>query len=373
MSVAALDRSDVIVHRDPGAYTSHPCVRRLANGDLLVAFNESLPRTPWLHPPSDPRYINLMARSRDAGITWDAPRAVPDFGATGVECPSIMQTRAGDVLLVQWQFAWYPLEAAKRMWEAQGDAARVRLMSRLDRHLWVRPKSARDWDDALVPWSRGDVGLFVSVSADDGRTWDERVKIDTAPFHRGYTPRPPAELPDGALLLAMGSHDARGALYVLRSTDGGRTWSQPLLVGEDSLLSEPAILALEGGKVIIVARHEAGHLWQYDSLDGGRSWSAARTLPIWGYPPDLLQLRDGRLLVIYGIRREPFGIRACVSRDDGATWDYDREIILRDDMKNENLGYPTAAELDNDQMFAAYYGEDEAGVTFVQGTHFRLP
>jgi len=362
----------VTIYRDPSAYTSHPCVRRLADGELLVAFNESLPREPWLHPPSDPRYVNLIARSQDDGATWRAPQVAPDYSVTGVECPSVVQISTGEVLLVQWQFRWHPLGRGRRLWEQQGEAARVRLMSSIDRHLWVRPKSERDWEEALVPWARSDAGLFVSISGDAGATWDDRVQVDTSPFHRGYSPRPPAQMGDGTLVLAMGSHDIRGAVYVLRSTDAGRTWSAPLLLGEDPLLSEPAILALDTGKLIVVARHEAGPLWQFDSGDGGHSWSTPRTLPMWGYPPDLIQLRDGLLLVIYGIRRPPYGIRACLSEDGGDTWDYEHELIIRDDMKNDNLGYPTVAQLGDGSLFAAYYGEDEAGVTYVQGSRFRL-
>ena len=61
--VQVRDRVDVTIYRDPGAYIAHPCVSLLANGDLLVAFNETLPRRPWQHSPRDPRFVNLMARS----------------------------------------------------------------------------------------------------------------------------------------------------------------------------------------------------------------------------------------------------------------------------------------------------------------------
>src|SRR4051812_47960450 len=92
-----------------------------------------------------------------------------------------------------------------------------------------------------------------------------------------------------------------------------------------------------------------------------------------GYPAHLLQLADGRLLTIYGIRRAPFGIRACLSADDGATWDVEHELIIRDDLPNSNLGYPTAVQLPDGRIFAAYYGEDETGLTHTIGSSFRLP
>ena len=46
-----------------------------------------------------------------------------------------------------------------------------------------------------------------------------------------------------------------------------------------------------------------------------------RPTPMWGCPPHLLALGDGRLLCTYGYRRAPFGVRACLSHDGGETWE----------------------------------------------------
>ena len=62
--VRVRDRQDVTIYRDEFAYVSHPTVAKLHSGDYLVAFNESLVRQPFTHPPSDPRYVNLISRSR---------------------------------------------------------------------------------------------------------------------------------------------------------------------------------------------------------------------------------------------------------------------------------------------------------------------
>jgi hypothetical protein len=92
---------------------------------------------------------------------------------------------------------------------------------------------------------------------------------------------------------------------------------------------------------------------------------------MWGYPAHIVQLADGRVLSVYGHRRPPFGIRACLSSDDGDTWDVDGELIIRDDLPNTNLGYPTAIVLYDGTVFTAYWGEDAEGVTTIQGTYFR--
>ena len=74
---------------------------------------------------------------------------------------------------------------------------------------------------------------------------------------------------------------------------------------------------------------------------------------------------------MYGHRREPFGIRACVSPDDGETWDIDNEIIIRDDLGSSNLGYPTSIVLEDGTVFTVYWGEDDEGVTTIQGSYYK--
>ena len=83
-------------------------------------------------------------------------------------------------------------------------------------------------------------------------------------------------------------------------------------------------------------------------------------------------LADGRVLCTYGRREAPFGIRACLSADGGRTWLMEQEIVLRDDLPNGDLGYPTSVEYAPGRLFTIYYGQDGAGVTFVMGTWWEL-
>ena len=76
-------------------------------------------------------------------------------------------------------------------------------------------------------------------------------------------------------------------------------------------------------------------------------------------PPTRSCSSSGALLCSYAYRRTPFGIRACVSYDEGATWDIANEKIIRDDAVNGRISYPTAVQLEDDSVFA-FYGINKA-------------
>lgn len=50
---------------------------------------------------------------------------------------------------------------------------------------------------------------------------------------------------------------------------------------------------------------ETGRPWQFESLDGGHSWSEPRETEKLGKPPHLLTVIDGRIVVTYGYRMRP--------------------------------------------------------------------
>lgn len=339
----------VVVHRDPFAYCSHPSIVELADGGWTIAFLETMRRGEVLHSPSDPRFYAVLTRSSDQGRTWTTPAVVPGYDWYGVECPSLMRLANGDVLLFQWRWRWAP-------WP---DGAGERMPGRYE-----RPGN---------PWRRGDDGAYVHRSRDGGLTWQEGERIDTAPYPGAYTMRAAAELDDGALLLPVTDIPEWHRIYLLRSRDGGATWDVGARIAgsPNRQFSEPCIVRA-GERLVVLMREEGtGFIHQSDSWDGGESWTSPRPTPMWGCPPHLLALGDGRLLCSYGHRRPPYGIRACISEDGGEMWDVAAERIVRDDLPNANLGYPSSIVVGRSRVFTTYYGEDD-GVTCIQGTFWGV-
>jgi hypothetical protein len=365
-----------ILHRDAFAYSAHPHAAVAADGDWLVVFNMA-PRRPFiLHPPEEPLFRNVVIRSRDRGATWSAPEVVPNYDWQGTECAGLTALADGRIMLNQWRFRWYPLGLARRL--------RTETLAFPDAFLrgWAE---SPEHDAAacrtvpperLAPWARGGGDGAVHFSDDHGASWTDSVPIDTAPYSGGYGMRGACQLPDGALLLPLSDVPHYRIVFILRSTDGGRSWSAPVEVARraGSEFEEPSLVPLPGGRLLMLLRDNGTRrLHQCVSDDEGRSWSPPQALPIAGYPPHLLLLPDGRLLCTYGWRQPDYGIRAVLSAGGGESWDVDRTIRIRGGLPNKDLGYPcTIPDIDG-ALFTVYYGQDTDGVTCIWGTRWRLP
>jgi hypothetical protein len=361
---AAARAEHTVLVRDAFAYSSHPHAVQRASGEWVLVLNQSIRRVHRCHPPSDPLFRNYIIRSSDQGTTWSTPRVAPGYDWQGVECAGLTALEDGGVLLNQWRFAWYPLETGL----ARADRAHLKLPDQL-------PSFPKGANFEVMPWVRGDDGTYVHRSDDGGRTWSSTVRVETRPFSGGYNMRGALQLPDGELLLPLSDIPNYRVIFVVRSRDGGRTWSAPKLAAElpGRLFEEPSLIKCADGRLLMLLRENTTErLFQIHSADNGNTWSTPRETGILGCPPHLLALPDGRLLCTFGYRFEPFSIRAVVSEDCGATWSLDTPLIVRAGLPNDDIGYPTSLLRDDGRVCTVYYADDADGVTSIMMTTFEL-
>ncbi len=202
--------------------------------------------------------------------------------------------------------------------------------------------------------------LFVMTSTDHGRSWSpprphrsQRLAWGS-PFGRIVTG------PDGTLLMAAygpaqaGPAGTRFDSIVIRSRDGGLTWGDESLVADNT--SELSLCWVAPDHLVGAVRHADGHTAIVHSRDGGDSWSpptpVTRALE---HPADLCWLASGRLLLTFGRRRRPLGCGALVSDDRGATWNRDHEVILAGDGIGNDVGYPSTVQLDDGTIVTVLY------------------
>ena len=366
-------RDSRVLHADLFAYCAHPHLIAAADNLWLMVFNRTVRREVILHPPQDPLYANHLMVSRDEGESWSAPQVVPGYRWLGVECAGLTALRSGRILLNQWRFNWHPLNAAEvlpGLVRPEALMSRITMSYELDQ--WA-PEPTRVAE--RFPWARGDGETWVHLSDDRGRTFSHSVRIETASFSGGYGMRGAVELPDGDVVLPLSDVPNYRRIFLVRSRDRGVSWSAPVAVADEPgyEFEEPAPLLLKSGRILLLLRDNATRiLHQVHSDDGGRSWSRPVATGIGDYPAHLLQLPDGRLAAVTGRRRPPFGILVYLSEDDGASWDTARPVVVRDDLPNKDLGYPTVALRRDGTMYIAYYAQGLDGITKIHADVVRI-
>ena len=73
-------------------------------------------------------------------------------------------------------------------------------------------------------------------------------------------------------------------------------------------------------------------------------------------PAHIFVTSKGEIVLTYGRRQMPMGIRARISRDNGHTWS--EEIVLREDGLDWDLGYPSTTENGKGELVTVYYMKD---------------
>jgi hypothetical protein len=210
-------------------------------------------------------------------------------------------------------------------------------------------------DDAA---RKAELGEWLVRSTDGGLTWSARIPTVV------NSPHGPTQLADGRLLYVgkqLWSGDKK--IGVSESTDDGQTWRWlaeiPTRPGDAVVKGYHELHAVETADQRIVAQirnhndANKGETLQTESGDGGKTWSEPHSIGVWGLPSHLLKLRDGRLLMTYGHRRAPFGNQARLSTDHGRTWS--EPMIISGDGIGGDLGYPSSVELADGSLLTVWY------------------
>ena len=163
---------------------------------------------------------------------------------------------------------------------------------------------------------------------------------------------------------------SEGQPLCMRTTNGGASWELVGWIGQQpptgyGYAIMPATVALQGGSYLSIIRRggvfDGQKRWWLEAFlspDDGRSWYmlAQPNIDNAGNPATLTRLKDGRIAMVYGCRRAPYGIRARISADEGQSWSPD--VFLRDDGRSWDLGYPRTVQRADGKMVTVYYFND---------------
>lgn len=320
----------------------HPAdIIALRNGELLVTAREGSE-----HISRDGDVILL--RSRDQGKTWGDKQVISAVPNLDEREGCGIQLKDGTILVAVYYNGLY------------------------------RDNNDYEWEEAKrrakFGVDRQHLGTFIIRSTDNGRTWSKPNHISTKgmPFTDIEGPADaPIEMPDGSILLPVMGYNVRGdsaneAAVMLKSVDKGATWTYLSTMADDpggklGHFQEPGIVRTKSGRIVAAIRNqgEDNAIWTTWSDDAGKTWVPVRKSGMIGHPADLLQLADGRLLCTYGQRSarhaDPGGIRATFSLDNGETWQVEKEVAIRQDFLNWDIGYPESMQLGDGRILTVYY------------------
>ena len=163
----------------------------------------------------------------------------------------------------------------------------------------------------------------------------------------------------------------------MTSADGGRHWEYacPIAQDEKVTFNETSLYQTPSGAIVAFMRTADfdDHTAVARSPDGGRSFEPWEDTGFQGHPHYALRLPDDRVLLVYGYRHEPFGIRARVLDPECTNAGAAPEMVLRDDGAGGDLGYPWAAMLADGRVLVVYYfHREEGGTRHIAGTILEL-
>lgn len=211
------------------------------------------------------------------------------------------------------------------------------------------------------------LGAIFRISNDCGLTFG---KIHHSPV---TSPHGPIELRDGTVLWAGTRFDDIFAGIEVRrlDTESGETELIGKITATDKriVLNEPHVIELENGRLICQIRGENAELFeggeeefftvfQSVSDDGGKTWTSPEMIldKTGGAPPHLIQLRSGVVISTYGRRKQPYGIMAMISFDNGENWE--KDIRIYENTASDDIGYPSTVELPDGNLLTVFYATD---------------
>jgi hypothetical protein len=345
---------DVVIYEDTMFYASFPSVVKRPDGELLVAFRRAPNRRNFgekSYTHVDPNSYLVMVRSRD-GENWSKnPELIYAHPWGGSQDPCLLQLRDGALLCTSYGWMLRTPNTPPVSWVFLGG------------YILRSADGGKNWEEPVYP---------ASVPSDTRRNMLGR---DMPAYNRGAL----CEGKSGRIYWAVASakpNPEKGTeVHLMTSDNKWLTWNYNSVIASDSVASfnETSVYETPRGDIIAFLRTA-----DFDdqaciarSTDGGKSFKW-ESMEFQGHPLNALRLPDHRVLLTYGYRHQPYGIRARILNEECTDFAASEEFILRDDGGNHDIGYTWSVQLDKNKVLVTYYFNRNDGVRHIAGTIIEI-
>lgn len=314
----------------PGQTNSFPCMARLSDGRVLLA---------WAFAPAGTEYRVVARVSTDCGCSWrPVGELIQNEDAMDVD-PSILVS--GDRVFVTSTTVKNDGINTSATWCARSED---------NCKTWAAP--------SLIPMNH----RYTCGKTHRG------LRLQSGTLLMGYSWD--TSLEKGGTLEREGEMDLRAS--VMRSTDNGDTWtnggdthatyervSDGAVLGTD----EPALVELADGSLYMLMRTGSDHLYEARSRDEGLTWEGVRPSPLYGSnaPAALARFEHegrGGVLVVWNnsLTRKP--LCAAASFDGGQTWSAPKDLAAP---YTGQASYPSCLQATDGTLLAVWQQDTSRG------------
>jgi len=353
---------DIVIYSDEMFYSSFPSLVTRKDGEILCAFRRAPDRKAlWggagpTH--TDPNSYLVLVRSRDNGQTWSSPELLFAHPLGGSQDPCMVQLSDGSIVCTSYGWALVPQKGADELDKTLKHGTFCFLGGYVLRS-----------DDGAKSWK----GPFVPIPLPGTPAKDALGKPCPA-FNRGAM----VQCRDGKLYWAVAGRVAGAPteVHLMISSDRGETWAYSCPIARDDTVTfnETSLVETSKGDLVAFMRTDKlnGNLAYARSTDGGKSFGQWKDAGFFGHPFYGMHLPDGRVLLVYGYRKEPFGIRAKILNAECTDIETAPEYVLRDDGGTGDIGYPWATMMPNGNVLVAYYLNIKDGTRHIAGSVLQI-
>lgn len=354
---------DIMIYENADFHNAFPSVVKKKDGEFFLAFRRAPNRKLFGEKGTnhvDPNSYLVAVRSKD-GENWSKePELIYSHAFGGSQDPCLLLLRDGSMLCASYGWAFVRQDGYANLKKPYFKAGEATF---LGGYIVRSTDGAKTWKGPIYP---PHISQETNYSA---------LGNPIPAYNRGAM----YEAKDGRILWIVAAHDQetphKTSNFLLVSNDKGLTWNYtaPVAVDDKASFNEASVYETPKGDIVGFLRTAEmdDQACIARSTDGGKTFKWEK-MGFQGHPLQALRLPDNRVLISYGYRHKPFGIRARILNAECTDFATAPEIILRTDGGTTDLGYPWAVQLDKNKVLVSYYYNLTGGMQHIAGTILEI-